>query len=220
MCPQCSIIFPVSVIYHVYCSAKCKRRADYLRQKAKGNRGGLQKEVILACTVCDKSFTIALRPGANPIYCSQTCRAERKREYRRKHNEMLKAKLRARYHSWKDAGLCIRCGGDRDGWQLTCSTCRPKHREQGRAAQIKRDYKLTINDVKAMEIAQDGRCAICKGPPTGQYGKLVIDHDHNSGTVRSLLCSNCNTGIGLLGDNIERLQAAAHYIQSHSSERA
>lgn len=57
---------------------------------------------------------------------------------------------------------------------------------------------------------QDGLCDICrKASPT------AIDHDHDTGKVRALLCNRCNTGIGMLGDDPEVLRAAANYIERH-----
>ena len=43
---------------------------------------------------------------------------------------------------------------------------------------------------------------------------LCIDHDHNTGEIRGLLCHNCNRGIGLLNDNIENLERAVLYLRS------
>lgn len=66
---------------------------------------------------------------------------------------------------------------------------------------------------------QDGLCAICHQPETaktrGAVVKLAIDHDHETGKVRSLLCRNCNVALGLAGDDPERLRAMANYIEFH-----
>lgn len=60
-----------------------------------------------------------------------------------------------------------------------------------------------------MLAAQDGVCAICKQTPEGQWN---IDHCHDTGAVRGLLCSPCNIGIGQLGDDPERVRAALEYL--------
>lgn len=61
--------------------------------------------------------------------------------------------------------------------------------------------------------AQDGKCAICLRPETTP---LIIDHDHDSGRVRGLLCSACNRGIGMLQDSAEVVSSAASYLTRHS----
>lgn len=66
---------------------------------------------------------------------------------------------------------------------------------------------------------QDYKCAICGTKnPSGRASKISgltnfsVDHDHATGNTRGLLCSNCNTGIGLLGDNIEIMKSAIEYL--------
>jgi hypothetical protein len=69
--------------------------------------------------------------------------------------------------------------------------------------------------------AQEGVCAICHQPEThrdGLSGKpkdLAIDHDHATGAVRALLCSSCNTALGLFNDSIELLAKAREYVLYH-----
>jgi len=85
----------------------------------------------------------------------------------------------------------------------TCSTvC---NREKHRLAR----YGLSPQAYQAMLLGQGGGCAIC-----GESEKLVIDHNHQPGEVRGVLCSGCNTGIGMLGDSVSRLTAAASYLAS------
>ncbi|MBW1743926.1 MAG: endonuclease VII domain-containing protein [Deltaproteobacteria bacterium] len=67
-----------------------------------------------------------------------------------------------------------------------------------------------------MEERQGGVCAICGDPETNQRNgrtiRLSIDHDHETGQVRGLLCVRCNTGLGLFGDNIEVIQKVVDYL--------
>lgn len=68
---------------------------------------------------------------------------------------------------------------------------------------------------------QGGVCAVCAQPeraPDGASGKirdLAIDHDHGTGMIRALLCSNCNRGIGLFNDNPKLLAKAAEYLEHY-----
>lgn len=70
---------------------------------------------------------------------------------------------------------------------------------------------LTLANYQAMYATQDGRCAICKAArePLG----LVIDHNHSTGKVRGLLCSGCNTGLGLFQDSPDMLEVAMEYLE-------
>ena len=74
--------------------------------------------------------------------------------------------------------------------------------------------------------SQDGKCAICREPErrsagkSGETRKLSIDHDHVTGKVRGLLCSDCNTAIALLRESPPLLDAARAYLMQHQYARA
>lgn len=82
-------------------------------------------------------------------------------------------------------------------------------------------YCISIGTWLYMVASQHSRCAICRAehPPV----KLVIDHDHQSGRVRGLLCGMCNTGLGQLGidgvGSLDRAEAVVSYIKAHRSAR-
>jgi hypothetical protein len=59
-----------------------------------------------------------------------------------------------------------------------------------------------------------GGCDICGGQNVKDRTRLSIDHDHETGRFRGLLCSTCNTAIGLLRDDPKVARAAAGYLQS------
>ncbi len=61
-----------------------------------------------------------------------------------------------------------------------------------------------------MYLLQEGKC---KGCDKESNRTLNVDHDHETGKIRGLLCGNCNRGIGLLGDNIETLQNLIKYLE-------
>lgn len=82
-------------------------------------------------------------------------------------------------------------------------------------------YGLTLEEYGRRFVAQMGRCAICAKDQRvlPGHGLLVVDHDHASGAVRGLLCSNCNTGIGLLGESIPAMAAAIQYVHDGGVSR-
>lgn len=72
-------------------------------------------------------------------------------------------------------------------------------------------YGITLSEFLAMHEKQGNVCKICLG--IRGVRKLVVDHQHETGKVRGLLCENCNRGIGLFDDNIEILKSAIKYLE-------
>ena len=83
----------------------------------------------------------------------------------------------------------------------------------GAHSRRKAKYGITRAEFEALVNKQNGRCAICE---VEKGSKLRVDHDHETGKIRALLCSNCNSGLGLLNDSPGLLQKAALYLESHS----
>jgi hypothetical protein len=76
----------------------------------------------------------------------------------------------------------------------------------------KRNYGISDEQYQQMLKEQEGGCAICGG-----NRRLAVDHCHNTGKVRGLLCMYCNTGIGHLRDSFELLIKAASYLRKFST---
>ena len=80
-----------------------------------------------------------------------------------------------------------------------------------------KSYGITVEEYEQMFEEQGGVCKICECPESNEYKgtvtMLAIDHCHKTGKVRGLLCAACNTGIGRLDDNVEKLQAAIEYLK-------
>lgn len=95
---------------------------------------------------------------------------------------------------------------------------RARYAERGRlpchtAAKLKK-YGLSLEQYEEMLKRQRGVCAVC-GHVCATGKILSVDHDHDTGRVRGLLCNSCNLGIGQLGDSLDRLRAATAYLESH-----
>jgi hypothetical protein len=73
-------------------------------------------------------------------------------------------------------------------------------------------YGLTPEEFFALYKKHDGKCAICGNEPTTLRG-LHIDHCHNTGKVRGLLCHGCNVGIGSMRDDVVLMRKAIAYIE-------
>lgn len=75
-------------------------------------------------------------------------------------------------------------------------------------------YKVSLEFVIDLYKSQNERCAICRTPVDFETSR--IDHDHITGKVRGILCTSCNTGIGLFKDSPEILINASRYIKNKS----
>lgn len=79
-------------------------------------------------------------------------------------------------------------------------------------------WGLTPEEYDDMLAMQDGGCAACGQPEThrNQWGviSLAVDHDHDSGHLRGLLCARCNRALGLLGDSTERIKGLLAYREA------
>ena len=79
-------------------------------------------------------------------------------------------------------------------------------------------HGLTKENFMQIVSNQDNKCALCRKPFEGLFGKdCHIDHCHETNRVRGLLCMPCNVGLGMLGDNVEGLKKAINYIEGKSS---
>jgi hypothetical protein len=94
-------------------------------------------------------------------------------------------------------------------------------------SQKAKKFDLTIEEFRKMFEEQKNLCAICNQPETRIFtgrganagrmkvAKLCVDHCHSSGKIRGLLCHDCNTSIGKMKDDVDRLQSAINYLNKH-----
>lgn len=96
---------------------------------------------------------------------------------------------------------------------------RARHAATRHARELRETYGITVEDYDRMLAEQNGVCAICRQDEptahgrTGTRFRLSVDHDHETGRVRGLLCQKCNRAIGLLNDDPDRLAAAIAYLR-------
>ena len=91
---------------------------------------------------------------------------------------------------------------------------RPYNYEIARDSKLKRTYGISYQEYLTMLEAQGGCCAICGTSDTGKRKAFAVDHNHETGAIRGLLCSNCNTGIGNLRDDVGLLERAIDYLRN------
>ena len=87
---------------------------------------------------------------------------------------------------------------------------------RGHTAGIKHRYGVTRTEWDTMFARQGGKCAICGKPQNGR--RLDVDHNHETGQVRQLICSQCNAGLGMLKDNTNLVNAASSYLTYHNNK--
>jgi recombination endonuclease VII len=92
-------------------------------------------------------------------------------------------------------------------------------RERARA--LRKRYGISEAIYESMLLEQGGCCAICGSSDSGRKGTpgLHVDHDHASGSVRALLCNQCNAVLGYAKDSSDRLRNAAQYLDFHAGRR-
>lgn len=141
------------------------------------------------------------RPCANPScgstfvphralqkYCSQRCR-ERTNAVNWRRNNLERAREKCRRWRKENAQRAREHQRKR----------RERHPDYYRDYGLRRLYGLSLAEYRKMAEAQDNACAICRMPETatswGRPRALSVDHDHATGRIRGLLCSNCNTSL-------------------------
>jgi Recombination endonuclease VII len=128
--------------------------------------------------------------------------------------------------------ICNKCGVEKPISEYykghkRCKECYSKDYKDKKPSFLdKKDYMLKytygqnfgLNEYNNLLEKQNTVCAICLNPNTNgrsDTNNLYVDHDHKTGKVRGLLCSNCNRSLGLVGDNIQTLQSMIEYLKKH-----
>ena len=130
-------------------------------------------------------------------------------------------------HEYVKGRTCTDCGTfkpaseyslEKDDRSLTGvamrSKCKPCNEHIKYKSFIKRTYGITWDDYVSMFDNQGGCCAICKSDnnKNTRTNKMFVDHCHETGKVRGLLCSKCNHGLGHFNDDTDLLKQAIRYL--------
>jgi len=97
---------------------------------------------------------------------------------------------------------------------------KPEYQLYIRKYRLKNKYGISLEEYDALLKEQQYRCAICLcNVPSKKYHKyLAVDHDHKTGKVRGLLCSNCNRALGFLKEQITTIQNMITYIVKYNDK--
>ena len=74
-------------------------------------------------------------------------------------------------------------------------------------------FGISLAQYDALHATQNGACALCKDPEKLPQSRLAVDHCHDTGRIRGLLCDLCNTALGRLGDDVESMERVLTYVK-------
>lgn len=121
----------------------------------------------------------------------------------------------------KQDGKSYRCKVCDEGARKKWAKDNPeKQLKSQRRNNLRTKYGLSLRDYDEMLAKQGGVCAICGKDPkdnvvSTRVHRLSVDHNHETGKIRGLLCNQCNRGLGFLQDSSHLLRVAANYLDCH-----
>ena len=108
---------------------------------------------------------------------------------------------------------CIDCKNDYERSRIDNDAEKLRRREK----KLVRDFGITLADYYRIMEEQSGRCCICDVHQIELSRPFAVDHSHETGQIRGLLCFDCNTSIGKLGDNVAGLERALNYLKRNEN---
>jgi uncharacterized Zn ribbon protein len=116
---------------------------------------------------------------------------------------------------------CALCGKEflqANSTQKYCPDCRKKKERQWGTDACFARYGITQKEYDELYQTQSGKCAVCGkdnsgATQSGNRKRMYVDHDHKTGRVRGLLCSNCNMALGFVHDDPALLTKLAEYLK-------
>ena len=90
---------------------------------------------------------------------------------------------------------------------------------QKRVYHLNKKYGITPEEYQRLFNKQKGYCAICKRHQSDLKEALSVDHNHETGEIRGLLCPKCNKAIGLLDDSSDLIKRASRYVKANGRNK-
>ena len=171
--------------------------------KKKDNKGKNRRYGLFLCPACNREVERRIDCGSVQKNCG--C--------------LNHSKEHSTFEEWE----CLRCKTtkpltefykrkDTKSYRRVCKEC---VKEQALLRNFGVDYKWYTEKLEE----QNYSCAICNNKLQHKTNdKFCVDHNHSTGEVRGLLCSNCNTAIGLLKENTEYLDSAKEYLNKYNED--
>ncbi|MEH0543312.1 endonuclease VII domain-containing protein [Streptomyces sp. B21-105] len=170
------------------------------------------------CSACQRSRPVGAfaSNSSRPDSLQANCR-ECAAEYYRRRREAQGMTVRVKVPVPRGHKRCPQCEqvkphaewernkSSSDGWS---SYCRPCRAERNRVSYFQRKYGLSPAELDAMVAEQQGICCICLAAPAEH-----VDHCHNTGRVRGVLCFSCNAALGQFKDRPDAIRRAAAYVE-------
>lgn len=214
-------------------SRRCTKCASEkpLSEFSKAPRG--KYGIKASCKACDAARHATLhppKPRKQPDEAAERARYEERWAQPKRCTKCGEIKDRSEFHKSRDGNhgpiLKPRC--------KVCSTeqalqwfhdNKERNKENKHRWSLAKNYGLTPEDYLAMLESQGGACAICGEAETKEHGRtgtkfrLAVDHCHETGRIRGLLCQVCNRVIGLFQDDTDRHQKAINYLLRRPPEK-
>jgi hypothetical protein len=194
-CARCHVVKPATTEHF----SKCNRLKDKWFSSCKPcvKKFAVWHTGICANDRCGKEFQYK-KKGKNrtPVFCSYKCSNSSR--------------------TGRFILECVVCGNQfksKNTLAMTC--CQDCKNQRKRDVRLLHKYGLSLADYNQMLTAQAGLCGICGIKPPDKDGVLAVDHCHETGKVRGLLCRDCNAGLGLFRNNVLILQHAVRYIRKN-----
>jgi Zn finger protein HypA/HybF involved in hydrogenase expression len=158
---------------------------------------------------------VALVTSNGKRWC-QTCQDARKSTHCGRGHPWTGDNLRINAAGKRFCRACVRINASRrykspQGRQYNREHAK-RYRKRRREVHLRRMYGISQAEFDAMASRQGGQCAACGIQPSEG---LVVDHDHDTGAVRELLCQRCNKVLGLIRDDPELAQQLITYLRRH-----
>ena len=178
-----------------------------------------------------KNKICSIKDCRDKIYAKEWCCKHYMRQ--RRYGSSRKPKLKRDILLDAGKSFCPKCNEEKllsnfcrdkhtyTGFAIYCKQCNSKkakkryrkHKSEHKNAQLKNDFGITLKQYKKMVNSQNNVCAICRKLEKIKNKSLSVDHCHKTGRIRGLLCSRCNTGLGLFQDSTDNLKQAIVYLK-------
>ena len=149
------------------------------------------------CACCKKHkeksefYKRSNRKSGLSCYCKACVKVKYGGDYRKEYNVMFAMKQKEEYNNSQEI------------------------RNKKKNYELKSNFGITLEDYNRMFEEQEGCCAICRKHQSDIKRALAVDHDHETGEVRGLLCHKCNSTIGFANDDLEILSNAIGYLKKY-----